>query len=709
MGRTSTRHEQTLKGRKRLATHLKSREINIDLRAKPKPQLELIKRQLKGLPNVAMPVGIQPMLATLVKAPFNDPDWLFELKWDGYRATAYINNGNVQLRSRRDQNYNHYKPVADALQQIRVNAVLDGEIVVLDEEGKADFSALEKWRQNKEGHLVYYVFDLLWLNGIDLTSAPLIKRKEILSKILPQNDAIRYSDGIEEIGINFFEVVKKNGLEGIVAKRKDSFYQTGKRSSDWLKIVTAKRQEFVIGGWTESSNSRQFKSILFGYYDDKGNFLYFGHSGHGFKEKDMPLLLKLFKEYEIKKSAFANETDRDDIVHFMKPELVGVFEYKTVTLSGKIRHPAIFLGFREDKEPTEVRLEDGTETDRKEKKEVQQKQAKKETGSISKENFTAEDSNWKVIERIEVKTAETKTVGGKKVEIINPAKRLWGSDDEPITKADLLRYYHAVYKYIAPHLKDRPLSLHIKHIAPTVKGLYIKDMEGRAPEWAEVFTVPRKHKKKGKRDIIDYLVCNNEATLQYIVSLGCIDINPWTSRINNYLQPDFIIIDLDPSDGDFRKVIRTAVEAKKLFDKHKLKVFPKTSGKTGLHLYIPCEGFSFAEARSIAVNISKEISLMIPDIATSENTIEKRGDKVFIDYNQNDEADTVAAPYSVRPSKAPTVSTPLEWKEINDKLHPGNFDIHNILERIKKKGDLFKAVMDDKTRRTNTKILKEFV
>ncbi len=234
-------------------------------------------------------------------------------------------------------------------------------------------------------------------------------------------------------------------------------------------------------------------------------------------------------------------------------------------------------------------------------------------------------------------------------------------------------------------------------------------MEGRQPEWAQVFSTQRKHKKKGKRNVIDYLVCQDEATLLYMINLGCIEINPGTSRITNYQQPDFIIIDLDPSDDDFSKAIKAALAAKQLFDKLKLKVFSKTSGKTGLHLYIPCEGFSFPEARAIAVNISKQITKLLPDIATSENTISHRGDKIFIDYNQNDKADTVAAPYSVRPSKNPTVSTPLQWKEINDKLHPTNFDIYNIMGRIKKKGDLFKGVLDEKIRKSNSKILRELV
>lgn len=695
----------TRKGKKAAAYPVK-RNIRLHLRQKPKPSVELLTREVKGFPKTAMPSSVSPMLATPIKQPFNSVDWIFELKWDGYRSIAFINNGNVQLRSRRDQNFNHYQPVVEALQQIKMDAVIDGEVVVLNEEGKADFSALEKWRQKKEAHLVYYVFDLLWLNGIDISKAPLTKRKELLKKILPENDIIKFSDSIDEAGIDFFELVKKNGLEGMVAKRKDSSYQFDKRSADWYKIFTSKKQEFVIGGWTESGNGRLFKSILFGYYNDKGQLIYFGHSGHGVKEKDMGLMLKVFKKFETKKSPFANETDRQhDIVHFMKPELVGVFEYRSVTVGGKIRHPAIFIGFRDDKKPAEVRLE----TDEVEKEEESRIIQEGEQPAEEKQKVTAEDSNWKELETIEVKSSATKNIGGKKVTIINPGKRLWGTEEKPVTKADLVKYYHSVYKYMAPHLKDRPLSLHVKHIAPNAKGLYIKDMEGRQPDWAEIFTVPRKHKKKGKRDIIDYLVCNNEATLQYIVSLGCIDVNPWTSRTTSPEQPDFIIIDLDPSDNDFKKVIKTALAAKKYFDKKKIIAFPKTSGKTGLHLYVPCSGFTFAEARTIAENICKSVHALLPAITTTTISISARGNKLYIDPNQNDYADTVAAPYSVRPSGKPTVSTPLEWKEINEGLDPGEFTIESILKRLKTKGDLWVDIEDEKYKINNNKKLQGFL
>ncbi|TDH18270.1 hypothetical protein EXU57_24130 [Segetibacter sp. 3557_3] len=275
----------------------------------------------------------------------------------------------------------------------------------------------------------------------------------------------------------------------------------------------------------------------------------------------------------------------------------------------------------------------------KEKKEAPVKSAQTTNKPIATAATTMADSNWPELEAQQITTEEVFTIEGKDLSLTNVERQLW----KGVTKSDLIIYYHNIAEYILPYLKDRPQSLHIKHNGPGAPGMYIKDMEGRQPQWAELFSTPRKHKKKGKRDQIDYLVCNDEATLLYMANLGCIDINPWTSRTHNYQQPDYIIIDLDPSDEDFKKAITTAQAAKQVFDKLKLKAYPKTSGKTGLHLYIPCEGFSFPQARKIAEHICEQVHLLFPDITTTQVTVSKRGDKLYIDPNQNDEADTVAA------------------------------------------------------------------
>lgn len=644
--------------------------------------------------------GIKPMLCNLIKEPFDDPAFLFEVKLDGYRIIAYVNKGKVILSSRSGLDYTKkYPSVAKALSALDLDVILDGELVALNKEGKPDFDALQK--NNGQNPLVFYIFDILWCKGYDLKNLPLEKRKKILSEAIDFNEIIKYSDDFEN-GIQLFELIKKQGMEGIVAKRRDSKYEPGKRGKYWLKLPTEKRQEFVIGGWTESESAEPFASLLFGYYE-KGKLIYQGHAGGGYKGTQKEKIKKILDGLAIKNNPFDNEIDTDRKVHFVKPELVANIKFAAYTSSGKIRKPAIFLGFREDKKPGQVVEEKPIPIE-----EVNNKTAnEKNTANRSTKDKTnaAQESNWKLIKDQKITSSDTVTIDGKKIILTNIEKELW----KGITKAGLIAYYHSVAPYILPHLKNRPESLHLKNINAQAPGFYIKDMEGNQPEWAKIFSTKRKHPKKGKRNSIDYLICDDEATLLYMVNLGCIDMNPWTSRIQHYQQPDFIIIDLDPGDEDFKKVIQTALAGKKILDKFKLKAFPKTSGKTGIHIYIPCQGFSFVEARKIALNICKKINRLVPDISTIENTISNRGNKVFIDYNQNDEADTVAAPYSVRPAKMPTVSTPLAWKEINEKLEPGLFTIDTILKRLEKTGDLFKEVNQEKIKKHNSAILKNFL
>lgn len=278
-----------------------------------------------------------------------------------------------------------------------------------------------------------------------------------------------------------------------------------------------------------------------------------------------------------------------------------------------------------------------------------------------------------------------------------------------ISKADLITYYHRVSKYILPYLKDRPLSLHVKPLNAMQPGFYIKDMEGHQPECAKIFTDERRHPVKGKCAKIDYLVCNNEATLLWMINLGCIDINPWNSRFITPDVPDFIAIDLDPSDDDHdmggRKLIESAMAAKEYCNRHKLVAYVKTSGKTGIHFFIPCSGFKNNVCRKLAERICSEIQALAPRISTTENSITSRGGKVYLDPSQNDYADTLASVYSVRPYHQPTVSAPLEWKEVNAKLDLSVFSIHNILARISKKGDLFRNIGDKKIINSNNRVL----
>jgi bifunctional non-homologous end joining protein LigD len=662
---------------------------------KPAPAIDDLKKQ--GVKK-AMPKSVRPMLCTLTKEVVPDADYLYEVKWDGYRIISYINDGKVRMDSRSALDYTKkYPPVAKALKELGHDAVLDGEVVVFNEEGKPDFDALQTFN----GHstpINYCVFDVLWLDGYNLMGLPLTKRKEILKELVEGKEVLRFSESFED-GEALYQQALDLDLEGIVAKRKDSSYIPDARDSNWLKTPTRKRQEFVIGGYAESEKSRSFRSLLFGAYNGKGDFEWIGRSGGGFKEKEMAGILSQLQKLETDKTPFINKVldTKGAKIHWVKPELVANFEFATWTKSGRIRKPATFLGFRLDKKASQV-VREVPLSDKQEKQIVEEP---KPIETI----IAAADSNWPKILGKRIESERDFDFGGHTVTISNIEQKLWHG----ITKARLITYYHSIGPYILPHLKDRPLSLHIKQDGAIAPGFYIKDMEGHQPDYLDIFSDQRRHKKKGKRDVIDYAVCNNEAALLYLVNLGNIDLNPWSSRISEPQQPDFISIDLDPSDDDFGKAIKTAQAAKSVFDKLKLASFVKTSGKTGIHLFLPCEGFDYPKARTIAGKICGMVAKEVPDIATTEVNIDHRGSKLFVDPSQNDYADTLACVYSVRPYKHPTVSTPLEWKELKGKLDPCKFTMDTTLERLEKEGDLWADLTNEMIKAANTKSLKKLL
>jgi bifunctional non-homologous end joining protein LigD len=646
----------------------------------------------------AMPKSVKPMLCTLTKEVVQDDDYLYEVKWDGYRIISYIEKNKVRMDSRSALDYTKkYPPVAKALKEFGHDAVLDGEVVVFNEEGKPDFDALQTYNGH-ETPINYCVFDMLWLDGYNLMGLPLTDRKTILKDLVEGNEVLRFSESFDD-GQALYHQALDLDLEGIVAKRKDSSYRPNARDNDWLKTPTRKRQEFVIGGWAESDKARSFRSLLFGAYNGNGEFEWICRSGGGYKEKEMPAILEKLQVLEIEKSPFINKIldTKGAKIHWVKPELVANFEFATWTKSGRIRKPATFLGFRLDKKATavvrEVPLSDEQE------EEIKAEPKAKEPVQA------AADSNWPKILQKKILSERDFEFGGHSVTINNIEQDIWRG----ITKARLITYYHGICPYILPHLKDRPLSLHIKQDGANAPGFYIKDMEGHGPEYIDIFSDERRHKKKGKRNQIDYAVCNNEAALLYLINLGNIDLNPWSSRISTAQEPDFISIDLDPSDEDFGKAIKTAQAAKKVFEQYKLQSLVKTSGKTGIHLFLPCTSFTFPQARLLAEKICDLVCREVPGIATTEVTIEHRGTKLFVDPSQNDYADTLASAYSVRPYKHPTVSTPLEWKEVKEKLDPGKFTMDSVPERLEKKGDLFENLLNEKWRVANTKILKQML
>ena len=676
-----------------------------------------------------MPAAVSPMLCTLTREPVNDPDYLYEIKFDGYRIVSYVRKGKVRLDSRSALDYTaKYPRVAAALRALKRDVVLDGEVVVFNEQGLPDFDALQKYN----GHdtpISYCVFDLLWLDGYNLMELPLTERKSMLQQLVNSNPVLLFSESFDN-GPALYQQMLERNLEGIVAKRKDSAYVPGERGSSWLKTPTRKRQEFVIGGYAESTRGRSFRSLLFGAYNNKKQLEWIGRSGGGYKEKEMPAILKKLQQLEIPSSPFVNPVldTKGTVLHWVKPVIVANFEFATYTKTGRIRKPATFLSFREDKKPTAVVREipqtvagvqkgkrtRGKHTAVTSKEPAQQDTTNGEeqtkevvsTPTTRKKRLPASaDSNWTILEKQPPRQFDQIDIGDCQVDLTDVDRIIW--KDTP--KATLIQYYHSIAPFILPHLKDRPQSLHVKPNGAGAPGLYIKDMENRQPDCASLFSDKRRHPKTGKRAIIDYLVCNNEATLLYLVNLGCIDINPWMSRTRHPTQPDFFNIDLDPTEEDFSKVVEVGLAAKEVLHRLKLQAFVKTSGKTGLHIYVPVTGIDFSQARHFSEQIGGEIHELVKSISTVNVSISARQNKVFIDPSQNDYADTLAAAYSVRPHHGPTVSTPLEWKELKPGLDPAAFTIATIGKRLRRKGDLFAGTLDPAIAKKNTPIvLKHF-
>lgn len=634
-------------------------------------------------------------------------DYIFEIKWDGYRIISYLNKNKVRLDSRSGKDYtSKYPPVVAALKKIKHDLIFDGEIVVFDKEGLPDFNAV----QNYNGHdtaINYFVFDILWIDGYSLKKLPFMERRQILNAIIAENDVLQVSETFKD-GALLYEEMKRRGMEGIVAKRIESIYKEDDRRGDWLKVPTCIRQEFVIGGWTESDRARSFRSLLFGAYNN-GKFEWIGRSGGGYKEKEMPGILAKLQKIEIKNSPFVNKVldTKGAKIHWVKPKFVANFEFAAWTPTGRIRKPATFLGFRKDKDPLDV-VRELPKTGVPENEKVTPK----------KHKYLNADSNWRHVDK-EQMNAEWSALKMENctIQVHNLERELW----KGFTKAQLLLYYSEISDVILPHIIDRPISLVLKLINAGSPKLFIKDMENHQPKCSSIFVDKRRVKKPGKRSQIDYLVCNNTETLVYMVDLGCVDINCWASRTMHIEYPDYIWIDLDPTipeslkgkklevaenDG-FIKAVRVARETKKILDKYKLISFIKTSGQTGLHVYIPCSGFTFAQTRNFAEHLAEQIHQHVPGISTTSVSKNQRKDLVYIDAGQNDYADTLAAPYSVRPYHELIVSTPLEWQEVTAKLNRYDFTIEKVKDRIKQKGDLFKGVLDANIQKANSKILQK--
>jgi bifunctional non-homologous end joining protein LigD len=629
---------------------------------------EPIKKALEklGTPRRALRIeDTELMLAETREEPFTRDGWIFEVKLDGYRMRAACQQGEPILYSRKGLDYTESFPeIARAVKAMPFEGViLDGELVVTNEAGKPNFnmlqaraklSAREARRAAIEAPATLYVFDLLAFSGYDLRKLPLITRKEILRKVLPQTGPLRYSEHFEKNGEALYEQVVKLGLEGIMAKKADSPYRNG-RSGDWLKIRADRIDDFVVVGFTKGKGARSgFGSLHVGAYDG-ATLIYCGRAGSGFTGNQLDEISEQL-EALVRKTPPCGPPPGGQLPKgpdhtWVEPKLVCDVRYKELTKDGLLRQ-SVFLRFRDDKKPEDVMMPGTGEGGR---------------GTGARDAASTRPSS--------------PVPPPREVKFSNLDKIFW--PEEKYTKGDLIEYYRSMAPWLLPYLKDRPVVLTRYPDGINGKSFYQKDAPAFVPDWIQTIPI---WSEDTQRDI-QYFVANDVETLVYLVNLGTIPLHIWMSRIEDLTRPDWCLIDLDPKDAPFEHVVVLAKTMRKLCEQVEMPAFIKTTGKSGLHIMLPLgRQMTYAQSLQFAILFARLVTDRHPDIATTQRTISKREGKVYVDAFQNRAGQLMVSAYSVRPSPGAPVSMPIEWDEVNAKLHNSNWTIKNARKRMEKLG-----------------------
>jgi bifunctional non-homologous end joining protein LigD len=646
--------------------------------------------------KAAMPKSIQPMLATLADKPFSSDEWIFETKWDGVRTICYIDGGRYRLASRRlDDVSSKYPELSKVTGAIAAEqAVLDGEIVALDKNGIPRFQLLQPRFGLKLGAgakreagvtIAYYVFDLVYLNGHDLTKVPLVDRKRLLQEIIRKNPVIRYSDHVAGQGTRFFEQIEKMRLEGMIAKRANSGYVQN-RSNDWLKVKTVERSEVVIGGYTQSRGGRQyFGALVVGLYEKDG-LRYVGHTGGGFTDATLKQIFGIMQDLKTDHSPFASHVETNEVVQWIKPELVCEVKFSEWTDDGMMRQP-VFLGMRKDKNPKDCVFEPKAPVTELTHPESPGRTSSPDqrTGPKNPLGRTTPVPASRLDSRDLQGDLLVKATGGT-LKLTNLDKVYW--PDDGYTKGDLLRYYHRMASHVLPYMKDRPLILK-RYPDGINKPAFHQHSVQAPPDFVDTFV----RDKDGEP--VTYAIANNPASLLYVANLGAIALHPWSARRSTPENPDWILFDLDPGDAEFTQVLEVGLLVNEGLEKIGLQGYAKTSGSKGLHVYVPIRNsYTHDQVVQFATVFARLTAAAHGDLIAVERMVRKRkANRVYLDYLQNGYGKSLAGPYSVRARPHAMVSAPVEWGEVKKgKLTPEDFTIENMEKRIEKVGDLYKPV-----------------
>jgi bifunctional non-homologous end joining protein LigD len=594
----------------------------------------------------------EPMLAVSSEALPTGTDWLYEPKWDGFRAIVTVAGGEVTLTSRNGNDLtDRFREVAQAaaLAIRSTDAVLDGEICALDDQGRSRFSLL----QEGAGTPVLMLFDLLELESEPLTDEPLIERRRKLERLVTGDGGVIVSPQFDD-GPSLLAAARAQELEGVVAKKADSPYRPGRRSADWHKLKLRQTQEVVIAGYTRGQGRRAGFGALVVGVQDAGVLRWAGNVGTGFSDREIGRLRGLLARLERADSPFPEvpkmpRVRRSDVV-WVDPVLVAEVEFAEWTHEGRLRAPS-YLRLREDKEAPEVRRE-----------------------------------------RAPVPSVVTRR--GKELRLSSLDKPFW--PDEGITKGDLIAYYRDVAEVLVPHLRARPFTMKRYPDGWQGKSFFQKNAPSHMPDWIPRTSQPAST-REGEKKIIDYAVVNDDLALMWMANMGCIDLHAWSSRIDKPDRPDWIMFDLDPSEGaTFEDVVEVARLVKETLDLVELESCPKTSGSRGVHVLVPvARRHTFSQAREFASIVGNALARAHPGLVTTEWSKAKRKG-VLVDANQNRPGATNAMVYSVRPRAGAPVSTPLRWDEVEAGLDPTGFTMEAVLDRVAKQGDLFAPVLGGK-------------
>lgn len=613
-----------------------------------------------------MPEHPEPMLAALAKQPPKGEHWWYEIKWDGVRALCFIDNGKLRMETRnRNRCDQQYPELAILPRQVQAKtAILDGEIAVLDEEGRSRFELIQpRITTNaravpalvKSNPVTLFLFDILYADGYDLRAVALDERKELLKRLVTPEEPIRISEHFEAGADDVLEAARRMQLEGVIAKDRRSHYE-GKRTSKWLKLKVVNEDEFVIAGFTEGEREH-FGALILAAYND-GKLRHVGQCGTGFDQKAMRALMKRFEPLIIEKCPITPKPKLKGAT-WLKPELVCQARFQEQTSDGMLRQ-AVYMGLRNDKPAEEVIEHKAVEP------------------IESNADFPLKGKEAAI------------ELNGNTLKLTNLDKVYFPTDG--FTKRDLLNFYHDVSPWLLPHLENRPLSLKRYPNGIHDKYFFHKNMVDNVPEWLQ--RVPVQEEENGKT--IHYALANNEASLLYLVNLGCIDHNPFISRIDSLDHPDWALIDLDPVECPYDMIVEAALVVHRILKKIGLDGYAKTTGGDGMHIYIPLEPrYSFDQVRSFAELLSQLAESEASSLFTTPRSVQKRKKgRVYFDWQQIGSGKTIAAPYVVRAHDGAPVATPLEWKEVKKGLDPHQFTIRNSVKRFDRLGDIFRPVLE---------------